>query len=63
MEEDRKEGSVVFKDDDEEDKLALQFMDSFHNYLSLTHSLSSTLRQVLLLSFNSIFSFIVYYFA
>ncbi|KAK2446642.1 hypothetical protein P8452_24064 [Trifolium repens] len=45
MEEDRKEGSVVVKDDDEEDKLALQFMDSFHNYLSLTHSLSSTLRQ------------------
>ncbi|XP_004500855.1 uncharacterized protein [Cicer arietinum] len=28
-----------------EDKLALQFMDSFHTYLTLSHSLSSTLRQ------------------
>ncbi|KAK2392767.1 hypothetical protein P8452_29601 [Trifolium repens] len=44
MEEERKEDSLVVKDDDE-DKLALQFMDSLHNYLSLTHSLSSTLRQ------------------
>ncbi|GAU22053.1 hypothetical protein TSUD_309570 [Trifolium subterraneum] len=43
MEEERKEGSVFVKDD--EDKLALQFMDSLHNYLSLTHSLSSALRQ------------------
>ncbi|CAJ2642724.1 unnamed protein product [Trifolium pratense] len=38
MEEDRRK-------DDEDNKLALQFMDSLHNYLSLTHSLSSTLRQ------------------
>ncbi|XP_058785553.1 uncharacterized protein LOC131660340 isoform X2 [Vicia villosa] len=29
----------------DEDKLALQFMDSLHNYLTLTDSLSSTLRQ------------------
>lgn len=38
----------------DEDKLALQFLDSLHNYLSLTHSLSSTLRQVKKLHFNLI---------
>lgn len=36
------EEEVVIKD---EDKVALQFMDSLHNYLSLSDSLSSTLRQ------------------
>lgn len=29
-----------------EEKLVLQFMDSTHNYLSLFHHLSNTLRQV-----------------
>ena len=29
-----------------EEKLVLQFMGSLHSYLSLSHSLSSTLRQV-----------------
>jgi len=52
MEEERKEiclngeeeeEEVVIKD---EDKVALQFMDSLHNYLSLSNSLSSILRQV-----------------
>ena len=52
MEEERKEiclngeeeeEEVVIKD---EDKVALQFMDSLHNYLSLSDSLSSILRQV-----------------
>ncbi|KEH36340.1 hypothetical protein MTR_3g115650 [Medicago truncatula] len=49
MEEERREvclngeeEEVVIKD---EDKVALQFMDSLHNYLSLSDSLSSTLRQ------------------
>jgi len=59
MEEERREvclngeeEEVVIKD---EDKVALQFMDSLHNYLSLSDSLSSTLRQVHnLIKFNSI---------
>lgn len=41
-EEEEEEEEVVIKD---EDKVALQFMDSLHNYLSLSDSLSSTLRQ------------------
>ncbi|KAL5073770.1 hypothetical protein RYX36_012754 [Vicia faba] len=50
MEEERREVCVNGEENEaeivkDEDKLALQFMDSLHSYLSLTDSLSSTLRQ------------------
>ncbi|CAK8569192.1 unnamed protein product [Lathyrus sativus] len=50
MEEERREVCMNGEENEaeivkDEDKLALQFLDSLHNYLSLAGSLSSTLRQ------------------
>jgi len=52
MEEDRREVCLNGEEEEEEvvikdeNKVVLQFMDSLHNYLSLSDSLSSTLRHV-----------------
>lgn len=51
MEEERREVPMNGEENEteivkDEDKLALHFLDSLHNYLSLADSLSSTLRQV-----------------